>query len=102
MKEAPMPNILESLYHGGFFPSENIVPKDPNYRSLNRQITDSLDAWRQRLSPDEFEELESLLELYSQVQGMDMSAAFVSGFKAGTMMMIEVLADDQERSKMKN
>lgn len=97
-----MPTILESLYHGCLFPSENIVPKDPNYRTLNRQITDSLEAWRKRLSPDEFEELEALLELYSQVQGMDMTAAFVSGFKAGTMMMIEVLADDQERSMMKN
>ncbi|WP_340020797.1 DUF6809 family protein [Paenibacillus sp. FSL K6-1096] len=85
-----MPDIPDSLYH------------DPHYRPLNRQITDSLEAWKQRLSPEEFEELEALLELYSQVQGMDMTAAFVSGFKAGTMMMIEVLADDQERSTMKN
>lgn len=88
-----MPNILESLYHGSLFPSEDIISKDPNYRPLNGQITESLEAWRQRLSPDEFEELESLLELYSQVQGMDMTAAFVSGFKTGTTMMIEVLME---------
>lgn len=89
-----MPNILESLYHGSLFPGEDMISKDPHYRPLNKQITESLEAWRQKLSSDEFEELESLLELYSQVQGMDMTAAFVSGFKAGTMMMIEVLADE--------
>ncbi|MEK3718741.1 DUF6809 family protein [Paenibacillus sp. FSL R7-0333] len=88
-----MPNILESLYHGSLFPNEDIVSKDPDYRPLNRQITDSLEAWRRRLSPDEFAELEALLDLYSQVQGMDMAAAFVSGFKTGTAMMIEVLVE---------
>ncbi|WP_442950224.1 DUF6809 family protein [Paenibacillus sp. FSL P4-0081] len=45
------------------------------------------------MSAGEFEELESLLELYSQIQGLEMTAAFVSGFKAGTAMMIEVLVD---------
>lgn len=88
-----MPNILESLYHGSLFPSEDIISKDPNYRPLNGQITESLEVWRQKLSASEFEELEFLLELYSQVQGMDMTAAFVSGFKAGAMTMIEVLME---------
>ncbi|MEK3761578.1 DUF6809 family protein [Paenibacillus sp. FSL P4-0338] len=86
-----MPRILESLYHGSLFPSEDIISKDPNYRPLNGQITESLEAWKQKLSVSEFEELESLLELYSQVQGMDITAAFVSGFKDGAMMIIEVL-----------
>lgn len=87
-----MPNILELLYHGTLFPNEDLVSKDPDYRPLNRQITNSLEAWRRRLSSDEFAELEALLDLYSQVQGMDMTAAFISGFKTGTTMMIEVLA----------
>lgn len=88
-----MPNILESLYHGSLFPEEDIISKAPHYRPLNMQITESLGTWRQKLSAGEFEELESLLELYSQVQGMEMTAAFVSGFKAGTLMMIEVLVE---------
>lgn len=33
------------------------------------------------------------MKLYSQVQGMEMTAAYVSGFKAGAAMMIEVLVD---------
>lgn len=88
-----MPNILESLYHGNLFPNEDSISKNSNYRPLNRRITESLDTWRQKLSAGEFEELESLLELYSQVQGMEMTAAFVCGFKAGAAMMIEVMVD---------
>ncbi|MEK3688289.1 DUF6809 family protein [Paenibacillus sp. FSL R10-2736] len=88
-----MPNIIESLYHGSLFPEEDIISKDPHYRPLNKQITESLETWKQKLSAGEFEELESLLELYSQVQGLEMTAAFVSGFKAGMAMMIEVLVD---------
>ncbi|QQZ62780.1 hypothetical protein JI735_09730 [Paenibacillus sonchi] len=88
-----MPSILESLYHGSLFPNEDIISKDPNYRPINRQITQSLETWKQKLSSGEFEELESLLELYSQAQGMEMTAAFVCGFKAGSAMMIEILVD---------
>ncbi|WP_238650570.1 DUF6809 family protein [Paenibacillus piscarius] len=88
-----MPNILESLYHGTLFPNEDIISKDTDYRPLNRQITESLAVWKQKLSVSEFEELESLLDLYSQVQGMDMTAAFISGFKTGATMMIEVLVE---------
>lgn len=88
-----MLSILELLYHGSLFPNEVMISKDPNYRPLNKQITDSLETWKQKLSAGEFEELESLLELYSQVQGLEMTAAFVSGFKAGAAMMIEVLVD---------
>lgn len=72
-----MPNILESLYHGSLFPNEDSISKDANYRPLNRQITESLETWKQKLSAGEYEELDSLLELYSQVQGMEMTAAFV-------------------------
>ncbi|MEK4037689.1 MULTISPECIES: DUF6809 family protein [unclassified Paenibacillus] len=34
------------------------------------------------------------MELYSQAQGMEMTAAFVCGFKTGAAMMIEILVDD--------
>jgi hypothetical protein len=88
-----MPTSLESLYHGSLFSSENIITKDPDYRPVNRQIIETLVIWKQKLPAEEFEELESLLELYSQAQGMEMTAAFVAGFKAGVAMMIEVLID---------
>ncbi|MBT2290420.1 hypothetical protein J7E73_14975 [Paenibacillus albidus] len=87
--------ILDSLYHGNLFPNEKVVPKDPNYRPINRQITESLETWRHKLSEGDFEELESLLDLYSQVQGMEMTASFTCGFKVGAAMMIEVLADPE-------
>lgn len=86
-----MPNLIELLYNGSLFPIEDILPKDPQYRSLGRQITESLTTWKNKLSQEEFEELESLLELYSKTRAMEMSASFVCGFKTGAAIVIEVL-----------
>jgi hypothetical protein len=36
-----MKTILEELYDGHIFPGELIVPKDPEYRPLNKQIAPS-------------------------------------------------------------
>ncbi|WP_369008893.1 DUF6809 family protein [Paenibacillus xylanexedens] len=32
-------NIIEKLYYGNLRPEENIVPKDSEYRSINKEIT---------------------------------------------------------------
>ncbi|WP_375373950.1 DUF6809 family protein [Paenibacillus sp. S150] len=50
------------------------------------------------MSAGEFEELESLLELYSQAQGLEPAAAFACGFKTGAAMMIEVLYELNRRT----
>lgn len=60
----PMPTLLESLYYGKLIPSETTAPQDPEYRQLNRQISESMDAWKSKLSEKDFEELESLFDLY--------------------------------------
>lgn len=85
-----MKSTLEQLYHGNLFPNEKIVSKDPDYLLLNRRISDSLESWRKKLSPEEFDELEALVELCHQVQGMDMTASFIHGFKMGASIMNEV------------
>lgn len=86
-----MPSLIESLYNGSLFPNEDILPKDAQYRLLGRQITESLTTWKNKLSQEEFEELESLLELYSKTQALEMSASFACGFKMGAALVIEVL-----------
>lgn len=34
-----MGNIIEELYYGNLRPEENIVPKDSEYRSIDKEIT---------------------------------------------------------------
>lgn len=54
-----------------------------------------MDAWKKRLSDDDFHELEELLDLYQQVQGLEIAAAFTDGFRLGATMIIEVYSEER-------
>lgn len=82
--------LLESLFYGHLIPEEQMVPKDPRYRRRGRKLSEKMEVWKKKLSSDEFAELEALMDLQQQIQGMEISAAFTYGFKLGAAMMIEV------------
>lgn len=86
-----MPSLLESLYYGNLLPEEQVVPKDPQYRQLSRELSEAMLAWREKLSGEDFTELEALIDLQQKIQGMEMTEAFTNGFKLGAGLMIEVL-----------
>ncbi|WP_339297199.1 DUF6809 family protein [Paenibacillus sp. FSL R5-0623] len=84
-----MGNIIEELYYGNLRPEENIVPKDSEYRSINKEITAYIEKFKRELSEDDFKQLEKLLDMTDQVHSMHSKEAFASGFKIGTLIMIE-------------
>ncbi|MFD3257610.1 DUF6809 family protein [Paenibacillus lentus] len=86
-----MKSFLEELYYGNLKPSEQIVSDDPRYRPLNQQISEMMQMWRQKLSEEDFRQLEAMLDLQGESNSMHNMATFVQGFKLGASMMIEVL-----------
>jgi hypothetical protein len=86
-----MPSFLESLYYGHLIPEQQLIPKDPQYRQLSRELSEATMAWKEKLSSEEFAELEALIDMQQQIQGMEMAAAFAQGFRLGVGLMIEVL-----------
>lgn len=91
-----MKSILEELYGGNINPDELIVSKDPEYRPLNKRISDTLDIWKKKLSENDYSQLESLLDLCSKSSSMEASESFMYGFKLGALIMIEVLTGKKE------
>lgn len=85
-----MPSILESLYYGELNPAEKMVSINPEYLQLSQCISESMDVWKKRLSSEEYQELEELLDLYWQVQGLEMAESFNYGFKLGVRLISEV------------
>lgn len=85
-----MRSILEALYRGDMRPEEKIVPIDPEYRALNRKISESIKAWEKKLSATEFSQLEELLDLRSKSSSMHAEVSFIHGFQLGALMMVEV------------
>lgn len=91
-----MQSILEKFFEGGIYPSEIIIPRNPEYRPLNKKISGKLDMWRNKLSEPDFQELEELLDLRSQADSMYAKASFMYGFKLAFWMMIEVVTGKGE------
>ncbi|MHA6530120.1 DUF6809 family protein [Paenibacillus sp. BAC0078] len=91
-----MRSHLEQMYHGNLSPDEKVIPTDPQYRQLSRKTSETIEAWRKRHSEEEFNELETLLELYGQTHGMELASSFTYGFRLGAGIMVEVLTGKDE------
>nr|WP_068784488.1 DUF6809 family protein [Paenibacillus phocaensis] len=91
-----MKSILEELFSGGIYPDELIVSKNPEYRPLNRKISETMKVWRDKLPEHDFLELEELLDLRSQADSMHAEAAFMYGYKLASWILIEVMAGKTE------
>lgn len=85
-----MPTLLESLYYGHLNPEEQVVPKNPEYRQCRGELSEAMEALKEKLSAEEFAELEDLMNLQYKIQGHEMTAAFRYGFRLGAAMLIEV------------
>jgi predicted metallo-beta-lactamase superfamily hydrolase len=91
-----MKTILEELYDGNIYPAELIVSKDPEYRPLNQEISNTMKIWRSKLSEGDYEQLEALMDLRCKSTSMEASATFMYGFRLGAVIMIEVLTGKEK------
>lgn len=85
-----MKSILGKIYYGSLNPEERMVPTDPEYRPLNRKISELMEEVKQRFSESDFAELEKILDLNGESNSMVASEAFVQGFRMGALVMVEV------------
>ncbi|MDQ0090333.1 hypothetical protein J2T12_003747 [Paenibacillus anaericanus] len=88
-----MGNLLEQLYFGEIRPEEMIVPKNPEYRTLNNEISKSKEQIKMRLSEDDMELVEETFDLIGRSSSMYSTEVFIYGFKMGILMITEAFAD---------
>ncbi|WP_246061254.1 DUF6809 family protein [Paenibacillus oralis] len=65
-----MKSMLEALYCGEIRPEEKIVPRAPEFRRIRREISEAKGMWKGKLSTDDFNQLETLLDLHRQTESM--------------------------------
>ncbi|MBP1907736.1 hypothetical protein J2Z32_004417 [Paenibacillus turicensis] len=87
-----MKSILEQLYIGKITPEEDIIPEDPQYRMISGQVSNMMEMWKKKLSPEDFELLEQMLDLKVELHAMQNKACFVQGYKLGAKMTAEALS----------
>ncbi|MEK4059116.1 MULTISPECIES: DUF6809 family protein [Paenibacillus] len=86
-----MSNLLENLFYGNIRPDESIHPNTPEYQLLNQQISKTIEAYQKKLTMEEFDALEELIDLLGQTTSIYAAASYTQGFRLGVLMMLEVL-----------
>lgn len=87
-----MKSILEMIYSGSLHPDEWTVPKTPEYRQVNHQISGAIEACRRKFSEADFRQMEEVLDHLGDSHSIQSMASFVHGFHMGAGIMMEIFA----------
>lgn len=90
-----MKSILKSLYYSNFNQDEIIYTKNPDYRKLSNQVVEAMELLKEKVTDEDFKIITNLMELNNELGSMEVTNAFEYGFKYGTLIMIEVLTDNE-------
>ena len=92
--------ILEAIYNGDFYPRETVVPKSEKYRNALRACEKIMNQLAQRLTKEDYDLVETLLDQSSIVQCEESECHFKVGFSAGLLVQQE--AEKQVKSNKQN
>lgn len=82
--------ILEDLWSGRFYPAETVVPTDPKYREINREISENIERLKTQLTKEQSTLVEQILEQIALSHSMELESQFCFGFAAGIRLQQEV------------
>ncbi len=91
--------LLQQLYDGEIYPSENIKPKEPRYTELNRAIGNEKSYFMNTLSEDDRKRFKELDNMYYQMLAMDTYEHYKYGFRLGVSLLIEALKGSDELAR---
>jgi hypothetical protein len=92
-----MKSILEELYYGRIHPDDKLFLRDSEYRKISDQISEMLELLKQKLSQQEYEQLEVLHELMELSHSKESCQVFIHGFKLGAKITAEILSDVENK-----
>ena len=78
--------ILEAIFNGEFYPSETVVPRSEKYR---KALRDCVKMLAQRLTKEDYDLVETLLDQSSIAQFEECACHFKYGFSAGLLVQQE-------------
>lgn len=89
-----MDHLIRQIY-GGFdrFPADLIGVNAPEYIKAKDKVHALYEAFKVKLPLNLAEELDGLMEAHLDILAEGVEEGFVSGFKIGARLMIEILAE---------
>jgi len=84
-------SILQKLYDGEIYPSENICVDTPEYHKIKNALADEKERFIKKLSDNNRDLFKSIEELYDELPEIYCYTGFAHGFKLAVSLMAESL-----------
>jgi hypothetical protein len=84
-------SILQKLYDGKIYPSENIVISNPEYDKLNSELSGKKERFLKNLSDGERENFTEIEDLINELNTIYSYENFAHGFKLAVNLIFESL-----------
>ena len=82
--------ILEALFNGEIYASEDIVPKSDRFRQTAAHISEAMTYFKGKLSKEDYVLLEKLCDSYADECCETSEVQFKYGFTMGILLMCEI------------
>ena len=82
--------VLEALFNGEIYASENIMPKSEKFRQATAHISEIMTYFEGKLSKEDYALLEKLCDSQADEGNMTNEVQFKYGFTLGVLMMCEI------------
>lgn len=92
-------SLLQRLYDGEVYPDEEIVPRTPEYRRIDRAISDEKHYFYDLLNDEGRKHFDRLDDLRYQSSSLFGYENFVYGFRLGVGLIMETFGDALEHNK---
>lgn len=80
---------IKDLFTGKSFPCEAVAPDDKEYWKLLKESHQQLERFMERLSPEDMEELELILNKRQDALHYEIAEAFTQGYSLGVQLTAE-------------
>ena len=80
----------QTLFNGGIYASEDIVPKSDRFRQTAAHISETMTYFEGKLSKEDYTLLEKLRDSHADESNMTNECQFKYGFTLGVLMMCEI------------
>lgn len=86
-------SIIKQIYKGTLFPPESKYPSDPEYLRMRNELQSKLEYLNAMLDESGRQLLEDVLTLRTDMDSLGDVDTFISGFKIGAEIILEILQD---------
>ena len=87
-------NTIQDLYYGRISPYEMSISTTPEYQKLKALANKNEDLLRETLSDEQKELVDKLIECITDISSISERDMFITGFRLGVKLMIDVISDE--------